>query len=425
MRSELVPTRAAGSDEQRVLVLAPPPAQAELVRRVEAAGLASRVCGDLRELSLELEAGAGALLLTEEALSGDIQGLIQALWSQPQWSDVPTILLAGTDLLAGGDPDVTASAWAMERLGNVTVLEPSVRASTLQSALRAAIRSRRRQYQLRDKVTELHRSEERFRLIAEAVSESIWDLDVATGRIRSTESVRSIFGYGSNEIVAHVDTWKVRQHPDDRARVAAAFQRALAGDGTTWVEEYRFQKADGSYAHVLDRAHIIRDASGAPVRIVGATLDMSERKQAEEASARHAAIVESSDDAIVSKTLDGTILSWNGGAERLFGYSAERGDRQADHARHPARTAAARRRRSWRASRAASASSTSRRSDARSRADELFVSLTVSPVRDATGRIIGASKVARDVTARRVRRRDAAPAGRGAAAAVGVGVRRC
>src|SRR6185369_15646936 len=98
--------------------------------------------------------------------------------------------------------------------------------------------------------------------------------------------------------------WTARRHPQDAARVDESFQGALRGDGSTWSEEYRFLRDDGSYVTIFDRAHILRDPGGQPVRVVGAMLDVSERKRAEATRALHAAIVESSDDAIVSKTLD-------------------------------------------------------------------------------------------------------------------------
>ncbi len=80
---------------------------------------------------------------------------------------------------------------------------------------------------------------------------------------------------------------------------------------------------DGTERPIDDSAAPMRDESGAPVGAVLVFRDVTERRRAEEAQARLAAIVESSEDAIVSKTLDGVIRSWNAGAERLFGYTAE------------------------------------------------------------------------------------------------------
>ena len=147
------------------------------------------------------------------------------------------------------------------------------------------------------------------------------------------------------------------------------------------------------------RAH-----AGRGRRQVGAVLvfrDVTERKRAEEARALLAAIVESSDDAIVSKTLDGIIRSWNAGAERLFGYTRRRGRRPADHADHPAGAA----RRGARDPGAAPSRGeriehfeTVRVSKHGRRLD---ISLTVSPIRDGRAAIVGASKVARDITERK------------------------
>jgi PAS domain S-box-containing protein len=128
--------------------------------------------------------------------------------------------------------------------------------------------------------------------------------------------------------------------------------------------------------------------------------DLIERSRAEEVALHYSAIVASSDDAIVSKSLDGTIASWNAGAERIFGYTAKEAvgqsirmiipaDRQAEEDGVLARLR--------RGERIDHFETIRRRKDG----TEVPISLTVSPVKDRYGRIIGASKVARDISERR------------------------
>jgi FixJ family two-component response regulator len=159
--------------QERVLVLAPTAADGALSRSIlTEAGIGCHVCADLSGLVREMNQGVGAILLTEEALTAsDTHCLVQALHSQPPWSDTPILVLS----ISGADSSV--AAWAMELLGNVTVLERPVRVTTLISALRAAIRARRRQYELRDQLNALTRSEdtlrqseERLRLLWEAAA---------------------------------------------------------------------------------------------------------------------------------------------------------------------------------------------------------------------------------------------------------------
>src|SRR5215470_7193724 len=129
-------------------------------------------------------------------------------------------------------------------------------------------------------------------------------------------------------------------------------------------------------------------------------MDISERKEAEASSARLAAIIESSNDAIVSKDLNSIIVSWNAGAQRLFGYSAEEAigrsitmlfplDRVDEEKQILTRIRAGERVEHFDTFR--------RRKDG----TLVNVSVTISPVRDASGRIIGASKIARDITERK------------------------
>ncbi|HYC56609.1 MAG TPA: ATP-binding protein [Candidatus Binatia bacterium] len=146
-------------DAERILVLAPTAADADISRSVlDDAGLSCRLCTNVAEVASEMAEGAGAILLTPEVLSWpDSYLLAEALHRQPAWSDIPIIMLCTSGA------DSAAANMATELLGNITVLERPVRVSTLVSALRTAVRARHRQYQLRDHLDELHRADTSLR----------------------------------------------------------------------------------------------------------------------------------------------------------------------------------------------------------------------------------------------------------------------
>lgn len=123
--------------------------------------------------------------------------------------------------------------------------------------------------------------DERFRLAAMAASDVIWDWDLTTDEITRNDLVQRVYGYAPHEVKPRLDWWMERIHPDDRGRVAGGVQRAIAQGETSWVDSYRFRRADGSYVIVLDRGFIARDPEGRPVRMVGATQNISDRRAAE------------------------------------------------------------------------------------------------------------------------------------------------
>jgi PAS domain S-box-containing protein len=130
--------------------------------------------------------------------------------------------------------------------------------------------------------TDLRRSEERYKLAARATSDAIWDWDLATGRIGWNQAVAQLFGH-ADAPAGTTAAWRLeRVHPDDLGRVAEGLRAAADGEGgDAWSAEYRFQRADGSWADVFDRGTVLRDAGGKPLRMVGAMLDLSDRKRAE------------------------------------------------------------------------------------------------------------------------------------------------
>ncbi|MGO4838874.1 PAS domain-containing protein, partial [Rhizobiaceae sp. 2RAB30] len=110
-------------------------------------------------------------------------------------------------------------------------------------------------------------------------------------------------------------------HPDDRPRIAKAVDDAIA-NGAKYAQEYRLLRADSTVRWIEARGECLYD-QGKPTRFPGAAVDITERKRAEEVERRLAAIIASSEDAILSTDLDMKVTSWNWGAERLYGYTAD------------------------------------------------------------------------------------------------------
>ena len=130
----------------------------------------------------------------------------------------------------------------------------------------------------------LRESEQRYRLAAHATSDAIYDWDFQTDRLQWGESLQGIFGYGSAQAPAAGTRWLESVHPEDRSSIEVAINQFVAGQiGERWESEYRWRKGDGDYAYVRDRAYLVRDHSGQPVRMVGALQDLTEARGASDA----------------------------------------------------------------------------------------------------------------------------------------------
>ncbi|WP_162301464.1 EAL domain-containing protein [Cognatilysobacter segetis] len=130
-------------------------------------------------------------------------------------------------------------------------------------------------------VTERERADERFRLVSRATSDAIYDLDLQSGAVWWSESYYARFGVLPGTLPSN-DEWLARIHPADHVRVTSGLRRVLAGPEAEWQSQYRYRRGDGSYALVIDRGFIQRDATGRALRVVGGMLDMSERENYEE-----------------------------------------------------------------------------------------------------------------------------------------------
>jgi two-component system sensor kinase FixL len=123
----------------------------------------------------------------------------------------------------------------------------------------------------------LRANEERHRLAALATKDAIWDWDLTSGQVTWNPAIAQLCG---DRPGPEAGWWKDRIHPEDRAVVLDSIAEFTKSDEERWEQEYRFRRADGSYAHVFDRGFLVRDESGEPARMIGAMVDLSERTEA-------------------------------------------------------------------------------------------------------------------------------------------------
>ncbi len=245
----------------------------------------------------------------------------------------------------------------------------------------------------------LRESEERLRHSLAAARMGSWRIDLATGLRTRDANLNCILGHPPAETALPLADDLQSIHPQDRPAIEAAWQNAVTGLGLYDVE-FRIVRPDGTVRWLREQGRALPGEGGAPAWLTGVSLDITEQKQAGEALRRLAAIVESSDDAIIGSDLDGRITDWNRGAERIFGYTATEIVAQPGNILAP----------SDRADELPDILQRIRRGGhiehyetLRRRKDGvcIHVSLTVSPIVDADGHIIGISKVARDITERK------------------------
>ena len=139
-------------------------------------------------------------------------------------------------------------------------------------------------------------TQERYRLVTRATNDAIWDWDLLADHVLWNEALHVAYGWAPEAVEPTGGWWLDHIHPEDRERVEADIRRVISGGGQDWSHEYRFRRADGSYAEVLDRGSMVRGADGAPLRMIGAMLDLTERNRV---AAQLRAVVEGANVGIV------------------------------------------------------------------------------------------------------------------------------
>ena len=392
--------------EGRILILAPTGNDAGLTADFLAQShFVSHICRDVEELCAELDGGCGAVLLAEETLAeNSIMDLVETLSHQPAWSDIPVVIITSSG---------EASQMQLRRLGlfgstgNVSLLERPFRPGTLISIIQSASHARRRQYEVRGLLQVVSESERRYRELVKGLPAAVYTTD-AEGRINLyNEAALKLWG---REPEIGKDLWNgtyriFRSDGTPMAKDEFPMAIALKERRPVRGQEIIIERPDGTRRIVVPHPDPIFNDAGELVGGVNMLLDVTDSIRAEENSRRLAAIVEFSEDAIASKDINGIIKSWNRGAERLFGYQSEEiigkpvsilmsPDLWSEEAKILERIR--------RGEHLEHYETVRQRKDG----SKVDVSLTISPIKDANGKVIGASKIVRDITGQKQAKRD-------------------
>lgn len=141
------------------------------------------------------------------------------------------------------------------------------------------------------------------------------------GALWVSENIEALTGYSPRFFVDDSSLWASRLHPIDHERVLMEFEKIPLGGAL--ATEYRWQIRSGEYRWFRDEAMLIRQSDGTPQEIVGLWTDVTARKQADELIRRQADIINQIQETVISVDLEGHVMSWNRGAEKMLGYSAE------------------------------------------------------------------------------------------------------
>jgi len=263
--------------EERILILAPHGRDAEVIAQtLSREQLSCTICPDYATLLQELSGEAGAALITEEALVGmDFSMLQQWVEAQDSWSDFPFVILSARQRGQDRHPSLDV----LERLINMILLERPVNAETLLRASVSALRARRRQYLSRSHLHERARSEEHLRLALHAGRLGSWSLELASSILIVSETCKMHFGIAPDSEFSYDDLLQAI-HMDDRQRHLDVVEAAILSKEDFSIE-YKVVWPDQSVHWVQIRGQTMHNRIGVPVRMAGVSLDISERREAE------------------------------------------------------------------------------------------------------------------------------------------------
>ncbi|MFM9845659.1 MAG: PAS domain S-box protein [Hyphomicrobiaceae bacterium] len=214
---------------------------------------------------------------------------------------------------------IAAAAAAGRLLGQGRVLKPL--ASSLQEANEVVDALRATSVEIRQRTREVKNSDTRLRMAQNLAGLATFEWNLRTQQIVCSENFRGLFGLSETVPLTPASIRSVI-HPDDLARTDAEIDRVRASGGT-YDLEFRIVSPARDVRWIAATGEAMLDQEDTPLRLIGANYDVTEFKNAAETNAQLAAVIQSSQDAVMSMGVDGVFRTWNPGAEALFGYRAD------------------------------------------------------------------------------------------------------
>jgi signal transduction histidine kinase/ActR/RegA family two-component response regulator len=272
-----------GDAARRVLLVAPTAKDAEVTSAILAQSrIVCVACATLHQLKREIEAGVGAILLTEEALTAQgIDEVVDTLNRELPWSEPPIVVLTS-------HPDISpVRAPMFQTLRNVTVLERPAPIRSVVSAVQAALRSRERQYQIQVQIQALEAAERRSRqlqqqlqLAVDASELGTFHCELPLDKIVCNDRCKAHFWLPPDAEI-DFDTFYSILHPDDRERTRLAVE-ACVDQGHDYDTEFRTVSQNRAIRWLRATGRTYYDDSGEALRFDGMTQDITESKAREQ-----------------------------------------------------------------------------------------------------------------------------------------------
>ena len=217
-----------------------------------------------------------------------------------------------TDLLLPDDISATLSEYQKMRLGETSLSERNIihrNGSLVPVDISSKILSDGRIISIVRNMSErrimeknIRESVERFQRLSQATHDAIWDWNLVTDEVWWNEGFFKLMGFDKDQPIPNLYEWTRKIHPEDRDKVINRLKTVRKNTIDDWEDEFRYEMSDHNYGTVLDRAYVLRDNAGKPIRVIGAIMDITERKKTEQQIAyseqRYRQIVETAQEGI-------------------------------------------------------------------------------------------------------------------------------